>query len=138
MKNPTKLPKGLILIVLWFILNCISGIYVSLSEISIFTGIFSVLLLVTGIGLIKLNNTARIATIIICIFIMLFEIFTLQGKTIVITLLSILISIHIIYYLREPKIKILFKPLETKSFRNNITQSDENNTLQKTENKTND
>ena len=94
--------------------------------------------MVTGIGLIKLNNTARIATIIICIFIMLFEIFTLQGKTIVITLLSILISIHIIYYLREPKIKILFKPLETKSFRNNITQSDENNTLQKTENKTND
>ena len=112
-----KMPPGLILIILLMILTSLYLLYYSylmpeLSIIfSIIFGFLGILFIILGVGLLKLNNTARIATMILYTLSILIDIlisfFSYGDFTI---LVRILISITIVYYLRKPKIKILFKP----------------------------
>jgi len=123
MKN-NEIPLGLILIILLMIISSLGLLYYSflLPDFSIITGSIGILFMILGIGLLTVNNTARIGTIIIYTLAILIDslifLYSYGDFTI---LIRILISVNIIYYLSKPKIKILFKPLETKSFRNNIT-----------------
>jgi len=112
-KGPTKFPTGLKLVIAYLILNVFGIIFVFFFGKHL-GGSYNVAYLLIQLicysllswGIIKLNNSARIATIILLVLILVIRIFYFKNHRAIVW--TIIFSGLVIYYLTKPEVELLF------------------------------
>lgn len=109
-----KFPTGLKWVIAYLILNVIGmivvlffGKYLGITYNIVYLLIQLICYSLLTLGIIRLNNSARIGTIIFLVFILFIRVFYFKNYNAIVW--SLIFSGLVIYYLTKPEVELLFR-----------------------------